>query len=176
MGLSNTHPGFLTILGELIRNVGKTTYGAWFVPVHQLIDGLTIEAFWPLMLRCIYVIAIYYALVQIYWNLGGPVNERHDDPDNPFEYPREPRFLLWQAQWLIIASASMVFILLPFIIGGHTIVLNDPLDWFAFPCGLASGMFIAGTMFQLRVRNYEWPMMVCMVGLGAIAQIAKIFG
>ncbi len=175
VGFSNVKPGFLTVLCELVRNVGKTTYGAWFVTVHQLIDGLSIEAFWPLLLRTLFVVAIYFVLVQIYWNLGGPVNERHDDPEHPFEYPREPRFLLWQAQWLIIAAASMVFILLPYIFAGHNVILNSANDWFALPCGLAGGMFIAGTMFQLRVRNYEWPMMVCMVGLGAIAQIAKIF-
>lgn len=165
---ANNDASFLSVILESIRNFGKSIFGAWLVTVHTLVDNISVANFWPIVLRSSICAVIYYIIVQIYWNLNGPVL------DEEYQYARNPRQLLWQAQWLILAAVSILFIVFPFVLGGYNIKLNSVMDWISYPAGLASSMFIAGMMFQLRVRNFEWCMMVCMVGLGSTAQIASI--
>ena len=181
--LISQNQGFFAVLGELIRNTGKSVFEAWTVPTYNVINNLGIMAFWPVMVKAGICMALYFLIVQIYWNLNGPVIASHDLPKDyqkseksvtEYAYERENIRLQWQAQWIIMALISSIFVIFPMVLAGKSIAFNTIWDWISYPGALCSSMIICGLIMQLRIRNIEWCMMVLMIGIGSITQIANI--
>ena len=161
------HPKYmgLSLLARIIKNTAKITFGAWTVPIYNVLNGIDVKRFWPAAALA-FVISVCFIIVLIRLSRAEPgtiITENTETSVSPK--------MTWQVQWIILGFVSVVLTITPLLLAEREITFSSSLDRFAYPGSLCAILFILGIIGLISVRWVKMLLLTLMVTAAVMTQI-----
>ncbi len=106
------HPKYmgLSLLARIIKNTAKITFGAWTVPVYNVLNGIDVKKFWPAAALAAGISILFIVvLIRLFRT------ESRVAADEDIKAPVSPK-MIWQVQWIVLGFVSVVLTMTPLLI------------------------------------------------------------
>ncbi len=165
------HPKYmgLSLLARLIKNTAKITFGAWTIPIYNVLNGLDVKAFWPAAGVGAVIGLLFGGIYLLYQRAE---SDRFGKSENADATDEEP-WLPWQIQWIVLGALSTVLTLTPLILAEREITFSSSLDRFAYPGSLPAILFVMGLVGLIACKWMRTKLLVLMITAACMAQIVN---